>query len=358
MFDYKGRDLHGKLVSGVIEAANEEMAQDLLTERGYIITRLTERKIFLLGKYLGLDVFNKVKHKDMVIFSRQLAVMISATVPIVKALRILIKQTESVKLKSVVSEIADDVESGAKLSSAMGKFSEVFSPFFVSMIKSGETSGRLSEVLNYLADQQEKDFDLIKRVKGKMIYPAFILFFLVLVFIFMMVYVVPQITGLVRESGAELPFTTKMLIAVSDFFVNYWLWMVLGVISVFGGLRFFIKTEKGKVFFDYFMIRVPIVGPFFVKLNLVRFTRGLSTLMVGKVPVTVALEVVADIVDNRVFRGLILETVKLVEDGNSISSAFEESPYVPVMVSNMLAVGEQTGKLEDVLGRLTDFYSR
>jgi len=284
--------------------------------------------------------------------------MASASVPIVQALKILVSQTNNDKLKVIISEVADEVDGGAKLSQALGRYRKVFTDFYVAMIRSGETSGKLDEVLNYLADQQEKDYDLSSKIKGAMIYPIFILSGLVVVAIVMMVFVVPKLTAIISESGAKLPLATRVLIATSDFMQQFW-YILIFVIG--GGLFALYKLTRqgpGKVIFDRLKLKVPVFGKLWQRIYLVRMTRSLSTLIVGGVPLTTALEVVADVVGNYMYSDLIRRTIKEVEDGNSVATLFLKSPDVPAMVSQMMSVGEQTGRLEQILTKITEFYSR
>ncbi|TSC56727.1 MAG: hypothetical protein G01um101418_613 [Parcubacteria group bacterium Gr01-1014_18] len=358
LFDYKGTEKDGAEIYGVVEAGSEEEASVLLEDEGIFVVSITPRGSNILSRLVGFEFRAKVGRKDVVIFSRQLSVMISATLPIVKALRILVRQTESVGLKRIVSEIADDIEAGSKLSLAFAKHPGVFDNFYVNMVRSGETSGKLGDVLSFLADQQEKDYDLMSKIKGAMIYPVFILTGLFVVGIIMMVWVVPKITELVRDLGSELPLSTRILISVSDFMVSYWWVVVLLVVGGIVGARFYFRTQEGQRNKDWLLLRIPIFKNMFQKIYLVRFTRGLSTLIVGKVPLTLALTVVAGLVGNRIYEELILNTIKEVEDGNSISTVFAKSPVIPNMLTNMLSVGEQTGRLEEVLDKMTDFYGR
>lgn len=354
-FEYKAKDKDNRLVKGMVEAESETAASEVLREKGLIIIALTERKG---GWTAGLQFLNRVKAKDLVIFSRQLSVLIASTVPIVQALRVLVKQTENVVLQSIISEIADEVEGGVKLSSALGKHPKIFSNFFINMIKSGETSGRLDEVLNYLADQQEKDYDLMSKVRGAMIYPVFILSGLLVVGIVMMVFVVPKLTEMLRESGAELPLTTRLLIGTSDFMVDYWWALIIMVGAFIGAVILYKKTPVGKKQWDYLKLKIPIFGSLFQKIYLVRITRSLSTLLKGGITVSSSLNVVAEVVGNVIYKDLVLKTVKEVEDGNSITVLFSQSRVVPQMMSQMLSIGEQTGKLDQILEKLAAFYSR
>ena len=208
-------------MAGVVDAISDEVALGTLTDQGLLVLSLKTRED-KRGFTKEITLFSRVKVKDLVVFSRQLAVMVSATLPVVAALRILVNQIESVPLKIMVSEVADAVDGGARLSDALARHPKAFSNFYVSMIRSGETAGKLDEVLNYLADQQEKDYDLVSKTRGAMIYPAFILFGLVAVGFVMMVFVIPKLTEVLAESGAALPFTTQLLISISGFFKSFW----------------------------------------------------------------------------------------------------------------------------------------
>jgi len=357
-FDYIAVNENCEEVQGVVDSANSDVAIETLTDQGLLVLSLKSREE-KKGFSSEISLFQRVKVKDVVIFTRQLSVMISATLPVVQALRILVNQIESVTLKIIVSEVADAVDGGARLSEALAKHPKVFSNFYVSMVRSGETAGKLDEVLNYLADQMEKDFDLISKTRGAMIYPAFILFGLVIVGFVMMVFVVPKLTEVLKESGAELPITTKMLIATSSFFSAFWWLIIGGMVGLFFGVKYYRKTSAGKKQIDYILLKTPIFGPLiFQKMYLVRFTRSLSTLLTGGVSLTEALKITSDIVGNEVYKDAIDQTILEVEDGNSIATVFRASNVVPNMVSQMLSVGEQTGRLDTVLNKLSDFYSR
>lgn len=357
IFDYKAKDREGNTISGAVESSSEALASELLEERDLIVLQLTERKkITLFPSAAG--IFKRVKRKDVVIFSRQLSVMISANVPIVRALRILIKQTESIPFKVIISEIADEVEGGAKLSQVLGRYPQVFDDFFVHMIRSGETTGKLDETLNYLADQKEKDYDLNSRIRGAMIYPAFIILALGVVGTVMMVYVIPKLTAVLEEAGAELPIATRMLIGTSNFLSGWWWVILLAVIVSIAAYRLYYRTERGKQRIDFLRLKIPIFGGIYKRIYLTRFARSFSTLLVSGIPLARALEIVADVVGNEVYKDLTLKTIKEVEDGNSVSTIFSTHKEVPVMLSQMMNVGEQTGRLDQILEKLANFYTR
>lgn len=355
-FRYKAKDQNKLDDEGIIQAASENVAANILTDQGYTILKLEEEKPTPWERFLSL--FNRVKSKDLVIFTRQLAVIISATIPLVKGLRIIVKQTENTTLKEIISEAADDVEGGAKLSSALSRHPEVFSDFFINIVRSGETSGKLDEVLNFLADQQERDYDLQTKIKGEMFYPAFILVSLFIVGILMMVKVVPELTKVVAESGVEMPLATKMLIATSDFLVSFWWTLILAAVFLVVGYNYARHTEKGRHILDNLKLKIPVLGPLFQKVVFVRFASSLNTLNAGGVPLTRSLYIVSDVVDNYVYRDIILETAKEVEDGNSVASVFTQSALVPPMVSQMLSLGEKTGRIDEILAKIAQFYSR
>jgi type IV pilus assembly protein PilC len=357
VFQYKARDKNQVTFSGLVEASNEAEAVEMLKERELTVVFVKPEK-GEQSKMGSAMVFGRVKLKDVVIFSRQFAVLISANVPVVQSLKIVVDQTESIKLKIAVSQVADDIDAGTRLSEALGKHPKIFSNFYVSVIRSGETSGKLDEVLTYLADEMEKDYDMTSKIKGAMIYPIFVFAGLTGVGVVMMVFVVPKLTAILTETGAELPFATKVLIGMSAFMTNYWWLLILVVAGIAAGVKLFYGTAEGKKSIDYFKLRLPIFGHLFQMIYLVRFTRSMQTLIIGGVNITKSLKITADVIDNQIYKNLIIETVKEVEDGNSISNVFAESNQIPKMVSQMLSIGEKTGKMDIILQRITEFYTR
>lgn len=357
IYDYRAKDLDGQSVRGAIDAPSEAVASDLLREQNLIILGLAERRrTSIFGS--SLAIFNRVPRKAVVVFARQLAVMISATVPIVQALRILVKQTENVTFKIIISEIADEVDGGAKLSSTLARYPTVFSDFFVHMIRSGETTGKLDETLNYLADQQEKDYELLSKVRGAMVYPAFILVGMTAVAILMMTFVIPKLTKALTEGGAEIPPLTRALIWVSDRLTHQWWLFALLLVAAVVGFRFFQRTPLGKATIDRVKVRAPVFGPIFQHIYLVRFARSLGTLLVSGVPLTRALEIVSDVVGNTAYADVIRKTIADIEGGGSIANAMLKSKDIPPMLPSMMTVGEQTGKLDLILEKLANFYGR
>ncbi|NMC51617.1 type II secretion system F family protein [Candidatus Kuenenbacteria bacterium] len=357
IFKYRGKNKEGQSVEGLIESINKNDAVATLSEQGVAIIFL-EAQAKKTALNISLPFFNRVKIKDLVMFSRQLAVMSTATLPIVQSLRILIEQTENNAFKSAISEIADDVEGGERLSNSLERHKKIFSPFFIAMVRSGETSGSLDKVLNYLADEQEKDYALMSKIKGSMIYPAFILAALGGVGIIMMVFVVPKITAILSETGGELPLATRLLIGTSAFLVNYWWAIIIFAVIFVVGMRYLLRQPGPRRKWDYLKLKLPVFGTLFQRIYLVRFTRSMATLVEGGVPITTSLNIVSDVVGNAYYKDLIDRTAKDVQDGNPIATLFLKSKEIPPMIAHMLSVGEKTGRISDVLSKMTDFYAR
>ena len=356
IFRYKAHNKKGKVKTGVDVGLNES---ELITRY-----RRRELEIFSLVPAEN-DLETKMRlfversnTKDLVIFSRQFSVMISANVPVVESLLILIEQTENFSLKNMIADIAFEVDAGSLLSDAMGKRPKVFSNFFVNIIKSGETSGKLDEVLNYLADEMEKSYDMASKVRGAMIYPIFVLVGMIGVAIVLMIYVIPNLTSVLTESGAQLPLSTRIVIGTSNFLQKYLLLLIVFSIGAGFLFRLYLKTYNGLRNLDYFKLHMPIFGTLFKYIYLMRFTRSMSTLLKGGVTITKSLEIVADVVSNTIYREIILATLESINDGNPLSTVMDNEPTIPKMVPQMLSVGERTGKIDVVLDKITDFYGR
>ncbi|MFA6552988.1 MAG: type II secretion system F family protein [Patescibacteria group bacterium] len=356
-FSYKARSLTGDLLSGVVVAPSENVAYGMLRDKNLFIVELKEQKKIKLFSG-GLSFGKQVKTKEVVMFSRQLSVMISSNVPIVRALKVLIRQTENNSFKSIISDIADEVDGGAKLSQSLGRYPKVFSNFFIQMVRSAETTGRLDEILVYLADQSEKDYDMMAKARGAMIYPAFILSALGGVGVMMMVFVLPQITSIFESSSTQLPLPTRILMGLSGFLTGYWWIIFLAVIGLVIGFRYVSRTEEGRKRIDLLKLKMPIFSPIFSRLYIARFSRSLSTLLASGVTLTQSLDITSDIVGNSIYHQLIQDTIKQVEAGASITTIFIKSKDVPIMLSQMMSVGEQSGQLDKILLKVSEFYTR
>lgn len=281
-----------------------------------------------------------------------------SNVPIVEALSVIIEQTSNISFKVILSEVAYDVDNGSFLSDALKKHPKVFSEFYCNVIKAGETSGKLDEILQYLSDEIEKDYDLTKRFKGALIYPAFIMVGLTIVGFVFIFFVLPELTKILEETGATLPLATRIVIAFTNFLRNYYIYVGIFIVILIFALRYFFKTPTGKRARDVFYVKMPLLGKIFQLIYLVRFCRSFGTLLKGGVSVTKSLEIVGDIVRNSVYRDILVETVENINEGGSIVSILERSEYVPKMIPEMMSVGERSGRLDEVLEETAKFYDK
>jgi len=355
---YKAKNRSGKLIEGSVDAASAEKAADFLMQNNLAVIEVGERLDDYRSFLKNISFLNKVKSKELVVFFRQMAVMIDANIPIVRGLRILSQQTESDYLKEIITEVANEVEGGQSLSSAMSMFPNTFSDFYVNIIMSGETSGRLSEVMNYVADQKEKDYDLESKIRGAMVYPSFIVSVLLVVGFIIIAFVIPNLAKVLSESGAQLPWITRALLSLSGFVSMFW-WLVL--LLFFGAIAAwlaFIKTPQGEHIKDSLKINIPVFGKIWRHIYIVRICRSFATLVRGGVPISQSLSVIKGVVGNVVFEGIIQDAIKSVDEGNQISESFASNKNVPIIVVQMISVGENSGKLEEVLEKSADFYSR
>lgn len=357
IFRYSAVKNNGRSKRGNIVAISENDAVLRLNRLDFSVKSISDITNSFEGKLLRLIA--PIKQKELVIFTRQFSVMISSNVPVVESLIVLIEQTDNISLKTMISEIALEVDSGSFLSDSFARRPKIFSDFFVNIIRSGETSGKLDEVLNYLADEMEKSYDINAKIKGAMIYPVFVISGLVAVGIILMVYVIPNLTEILTETDAELPIATRVIISVSEFLQQYLIVVLIFIAAVIFAFRFYNNTPSGKRNIDIIKLRMPIFGQLFKYIYLMRFARSLSTLLKGGVTITKSLDIVAKVVNNEIYKEIILDTLESINDGNSFSQVFDQNEkYIPKMVPQMMAVGEKTGNMEQVLDKINDFYSR
>lgn len=343
---------------GTLEATDRADAEAVLGDRGYVSVQLRATSQSLMRLERIVRQFQHPRTKDVVVFLRQFSVMVGAKLPIVTALRSLVHQTKSTPLRAVLLDLVRDVESGRRLSDALGAHPHTFGSFAVYLVRAGETSGRIEEVLSYLADQSEHDAELRSRVHGAMIYPAFIMGGLGLVAFIMMTFVVPKLTGVLQEAGVQLPWTTRALIAVSGFFSAWWWLMLLAGLAGVIAFRVALRKPAFRKFWDFLKLKVPIFGSITREVATVRFSRSFEMLLRGGVDVIPALEVIGGILDNAAYQALIGQTIREVRDGNAITTVLRTSSLMPSMATQLLTVGEETGQLSEVLGRISQHFER
>lgn len=356
-FNYLARSQNGETQTGTIKAPDQEAALKTLHDNNLIVLKLKsiDKEFFLIKR---IKFFERVSRKETFIFFRQLAVLVEADVPLVESLKALGQQSSSNSFKEIISSVANDVDGGMLFSKALAKYPKVFSNLCVNLIKTGEVSGQLQESLIYLSDYLEKEYHLISRVRGAMIYPAFIFITFIIIGILVLVMVIPQLTSILIESGQELPLPTKIIIALSDFVRNFG-WIIL--LALFVGIMFlwrYIKKEKGRFFWDRFLLKIPIFGEILKKIYLARLADTLCALTKGGVPILQGLTISADVVGNIVFSKILIKAKDGVKSGKNISSELEKHKQFPPLFCQMIKTGEKTGKLNMILDRLSDFYNK
>ena len=358
-FAYKVRDQAGKLIEGQLEADDATLVVGKLRQMGYTpitVEAKTENKLKADIKIPGFGP--KVKMKDVAVFSRQFAVMINSGLSLIRALAILAEQTENQELGRVAGEIRLDVEKGVSLSAALAKHPKVFSRLYIAMVRSGEVGGVLDAVLMRLADTIEKQVELRRKVKSAMTYPVVALSICLLISAAMLLFIVPQFKAIYVDLGGELPLPTRVLISLSDMLKSYFPIVIL----LFGVAIFFfkrwIKTEKGRIAFDAFKLRVPVFGVLTRKTALARFSRTLAALTRSGVGILEALDIVAETAGNETVSIALRETQNAVKRGDTLARPLEQHEVFPAMVTQMIAVGEETGALDEMLDKIADFYDQ
>jgi type IV pilus assembly protein PilC len=353
-YKYKAKDKNGQVITGEVEAANQPHAAKLIRDRDLIL--ITLRPIYELPFNFTKRISQRVTGADVNTFTRQLATMVNAGLPLTEALLILRTQTKGT-MQKIVSKILADVEEGESLSSAMSKHSEVFSKSYTALIKAGEVGGVLDEVLVRLADNLEKDQEFKGRVKGALIYPIIIVFGMIAVAFIMMVFVVPRLTALYDQFQADLPLPTLVLIAVSNFMTNFW-WLIL--ISAGGavyGLKLYRATKSGRRKIDELILKIPVFGDLTLQIVLTDITRTLSLMVGSGVSIIEALNISGGVVNNVVVSSALADCSNMVEKGFPVAFAFSRHPEAfPYLLSQMIAVGEETGKMDEVLEKVSHVF--
>ncbi len=351
-YNFEAKNSDGKMVTGTLVAADPKAAEKILNQNDLEKVNLVSKQ-----KDLGFDIFNKVNVKDKAIFSRQLSTMLNSGFPILQSLSVIILQTENNTLKGVIGQMISDLEEGHSFSSVLSKHPEVFSQVFTNVVRAGETSGKLAEVLLKLADTTEKDYDFSNKVRGALIYPVFLVIAMVVIGIIMMMKVIPSLESVFNESGATLPWTTRAVVGVSHFIINYWYVLIIIILAIIAFCYFYFRTEAGKRQWDLFKLRVPLFNKLIKTIYMTRFTSTLGLLVRSGIPILEAIRISGDAMNHSVYEDE-LKTVRAdVERGVSISAAMSKSAYFLPMVSQMIGVGEKTGNLDEVLESLAKFYT-
>ena len=353
-YNYEARDsASNKIVKSVVQADSENAAAKLLTSQGFVPLKieLQDDKTSFFAKFSG-----RITTKDKVVFTRQLATLIGAGLPLAQSLRTVQEQTTNKRMQEIVQEIISDVEGGKSLSDSFAKHPEAFNKVYVALVSAGETSGTMDDSLKRLAAQQEKDAAMMSKIRGAMMYPSIVLVVIILVIGFMLFTVVPQVEGLYRDLNKGLPFVTLMMIKVANFFSSLW-WLVI-LAMIIGGyfLAQYLKTEQGIRTKDIFKLNVPMFKGMFRKMYMARFARTGQVLLSTGVPMLDMLRITSDAVNNVIISESILRASDKVKGGNALSASLSNEDYFLAMVPQMIKIGEQSGKIDEMMGKTAQVY--
>jgi type II secretion system protein F len=361
VYEYEGYDSQGNRKTGALTAGDLSIATQQLKNQGIIISKIHEGKGDEQSGGFGREIkmaemFTHVSKAEISILTRQLATLIGAKLPVVESLSALTEQTENPRLKRILSDVQKYVEQGNTLADAMSLHPKVFSELFVNMVRAGEASGALEIVLIRLAEYNEKSVKLRNTVMAALAYPIIMILLMVLVIGALMTFVVPKITSIFTQMGQSLPLYTRIFIGISSFMASYW-YIILAVLIAVGIIFYrWRNTEKGRTVWDHFVLRIPIFGRIAKLTSTSRFTRTLATLLNSGIPVLKAFTIVADIVNNKVLEKAVIEARDAINKGSSIAEPLRDSKVFPPIVTHMIAIGEKTGELEEMLKNVAEAY--
>ena len=356
-FSYKGRDIQGNAVSGQQEAQNQDVLVESLMRKG-----ITPTSINVSTGNRDIDFSQlfarKVPLEELVIFARQMYSLTRAGIPMIRAIKGLSESSSHVKLKDVLNDVVTRLNNGTTLSAAMHAYPHVFASIFVSIVRVGENTGRLDDSFLQISNYLELEMDTRRRISSAIRYPMFVLISIALALVVLNIFVIPTFANMFTKFGVELPWATRALLASSAFFVNYWHLLIVGVIGSIFAFKYYIKTDKGKLKWGLFYIRIPIVGPVIEKTLLSRFARSFSLMLKGGVPLNNSLTLVASTVDNAWMEVRILSMRTGIEEGKSLTITAIESGMFTPLILQMISVGDETGQVDDLLLEAAQFYER
>jgi type IV pilus assembly protein PilC len=355
-YKYSARDSRGRITKGELEATDIAALKNKLRNQGlWLISQNSSQQSLL--PFLEGFFDKKIGLKDMVVFSRQFSAMIEAGIAILRVLTVLIQQTENPKLKAILQEIKRDIEQGVPLSESMQKFPEAFDSLYVSMVKAGELGGVLDVVLNRVAGFLESRSKLSNKVRTALTYPASLLVISILVVWFMLTFILPKFSAIFTSTGGELPAFTQFLINISNVLRSPFILVIIAFIwFAVNYARSYYRSEEGRLKIDTFSLKIPIFGPILKKVAIARFSRTFGTLIESGVPITTALDVTRTSINNALLESVLIKVKKDIEEGSPISNQLQKSEVFPPMVTQMVAIGEEAGELENMLNKIADFY--
>lgn len=360
-FTYTGEDRDGNAVTNTVEAPDRFAVYAIARNQGHTVSSIEATTKYSAKKLLNLERINyllsRVKEDELVMVTRNLGSMLVAGLTVSRALSVIERQSSNPRLKGVVKRVIARINEGDPFYETLKEFPEVFSDLYVAMVRAGEESGSLAESLKTLSIQMERATNLKKKIKGAMIYPAIVIMIMVIIGILMMIYVMPQITGVFKGMNKELPATTQLLITVSDFMVNYTLFAIGGLVAAVAGVIYFLRTKWGKIISSWTVVRLPVIGTLAKETNAARTARTLSSLLNSGVDVIRSITITEEVLQNVFYKEILKEAATRVEKGTALSETFiERSDLYPILVGEMILVGEETGQIAGMLGELAIFY--
>lgn len=360
-FTYTGMTREGQAVTQTVEAADRYAVYDIARTNGHTVTRIEEVSSFSIGGKFSVARINtmlsRIKADELVTMTRNISSMIKAGLPLTRALSVLERQSKNPRLKQTVRTIREEINKGKQLNEALSAFPRVFSDLYVAMVRAGEESGQLSDALETLSTQMERSSTLRKKIRGAMIYPSIIIAVMVLIGTLMMIYVVPTITATFSSMNVKLPLTTRALIGTSDFMSHHAFLVLVSLVGFIIGAIAFSRTAFGKRIIHFFVTRIPVIGQIVKEVNAARTARTLASLLRSGVNVISAVNITRDVVQNVYYKAILKEAARRVEKGTPLSEVFvERTDLYPVLVGDMIAVGEETGQISHMLEELAQFY--
>lgn len=356
-FRYKIFGQDTKIREGIIEDSNRENVIQKLQAEGNIIIEVVEAPIDI-SKNIIEKFQNRITTKDLVISTRQLATLIGGGVQVLRAFRLMSTETENKALGHRYEIISEDIKAGMPVYKALMRHSDVFDSFFVSMVHTGEEIGKLKEVLNYLADYIERNYELTQKTKKALTYPAFVILTFFVVMIIMTIFVIPKLAEMLTSQGQELPWMTQLILNFSQFIIDYW-WAIIPILAVLGYyLALYMRTPEGRAYFDTMKIRIPLASTLYKKLYLSRFADNINTMITSGVPIVQSLQITSEVVDNYVFKKIFERVAEKVKDGKLLSISLADEELIPNIMVQMTRIGEETGELGYMLSSIAKFYKR
>lgn len=359
LYVYKALTPQGEIKEGTIDTITIDIAIATLQKQGLVISFIKpvdEKKDILSFEF---HFFSGVSNKDIVILSRQMATLFDAQVSALRIFRLIGGQIENATLRKTLTQVADDLQGGLSISGSLAKHPKIFSDFYVNMVRAGEESGKLDETFNYLADYLDRTYEVTAKAKNALVYPAFVIATFIGVMVLMLTVIIPKIAVMIKDSGQEIPFYTKIVLAFSDFFINYGVFLAIASIVFVFGVYKYAQTEEGSRYVGHFKLQVPYIGDLYKKLYLSRIADNMNTMILSGIPMLRALEITSSVVDNDIYKNVLDSSLNAVKGGMSLSNSLAQyNEEIPGIMVQMIKVGEETGELGNILKTLAKFYQR